>query len=213
MQRQAWWALVAFLSVSLLSGSIRAEDFRGCPVEGDGGDPALNRLKNRTEVPPAYEALHFEDLAGLEVPTGVSKSARSKWPQSTLDALEPQEKRAVAVVGYLLAVKLEGRESPNCHSDEPAERDFHIWLANSPDDERAEAVVVEVTPRIRALHKRWTTGNLKTYVQLKTRVRISGWLMLDPEHPDQVGKTRATLWEIHPITKIEAWIGEKWVEL
>jgi hypothetical protein len=32
-----------------------------------------------------------------------------------------------------------------------------------------------------------------------TEVRIRGWLMLDQEHPEQIGKTRGTLWEIHPI--------------
>ncbi len=30
---------------------------------------------------------------------------------------------------------------------------------------------------------------------------------------DQVGKTRATLWEIHPILKIEVWSGNRWREL
>jgi len=34
-------------------------------------------------------------------------------------------------------------------------------------------------------------------------VRISGWLMLDPEHPDQLGKTRGTIWEIHPVMKLK----------
>src|SRR5262249_8817096 len=158
MQRRAWWVLVALFVLPLLSVSIRAEDFRGCPVEGDGGDPALNRLKNRTEIPTAYETMHFEDLAGLDAPANIGKKHRDKWTPEALAAVEPQEKRAVAVVGYLLAVKLEGRESPNCHSDEQAERDFHIWLANSPEDERAEAVVVEVTPRIRALHPSWQAG-------------------------------------------------------
>jgi hypothetical protein len=27
--------------------------------------------------------------------------------------------------------------------------------------------------------------------------------MLDPEHPDQVGKVLASLWEIHPVMQIE----------
>jgi hypothetical protein len=43
-------------------------------------------------------------------------------------------------------------------------------------------------------------------------VRISGWILLDPEHPDQVGKTRATIWEIHPVMKIEVSTGGMWRE-
>jgi len=40
----------------------------------------------------------------------------------------------------------------------------------------------------------------------KQQVRISGWLMLDPEHQDMIDEgLRSTLWEIHPITKIEVW--------
>jgi hypothetical protein len=41
-------------------------------------------------------------------------------------------------------------------------------------------------------------------------VRISGWLMYDGQHPEQLPPgtpsqppTRATLWEIHPIMKVE----------
>lgn len=197
----------------LLSAGVLAQDFHGCPVEGKGGDPELNRLKNRTGEPASFEAIPFDELAGLDVPAGVSKKHRVEWPQPTREAAEAQEKRAVQVVGYLLRVKLEGRESPNCYSDEEAERDFHIWLANSPDDDRSEAVVVEVTPRIRALHSSWSRKNLNRFVTQRSRVRISGWLMLDPEHPDQVGKTRATVWEIHPILKIEVWSGGRWREL
>jgi hypothetical protein len=32
---------------------------------------------------------------------------------------------------------------------------------------------------------------------------VSGWLMMDQEHPDQVGKTRGTLWEVHPVMRLE----------
>ena len=50
-------------------------------------------------------------------------------------------------------------------------------------------------------------------VKKKQRVRISGWMMLDPEHPDQVGKTRGSIWEIHPIMKIEVNQNGSWVDL
>ena len=50
-------------------------------------------------------------------------------------------------------------------------------------------------------------------VKKDQRVRISGWLMLDPEHPDQVGKTRGTIWEIHPIMQIEVNQNGQWTPL
>src|SRR5438876_11127164 len=112
--------LVVFSTFLLLATPALAQDFHGCPVEGKGGDPALNRLKNRTEVPPSFESIDFEQLANLEVPAGVSKKPRAQWSRATLATLEGPEKRAVQVVGYLLGVKLEGREATNCGSDAPA---------------------------------------------------------------------------------------------
>ncbi len=197
----------------ILPSALYAQDFHGCPPEGSGGDPALNRLKNRVEVPAEFEPMRFHELRDLDVPEGVSKKHREAWPRAAREVVEAQEQRAVQVVGYFLKVKLEGQESPNCYSNDTRLRDFHIWLANSPDDERADAVVVEVTPRVRAEHASWSLTNLRRLVNQQSRVRISGWLMLDPEHPDQVGRTRATLWEIHPILKIEVWSANRWREL
>jgi hypothetical protein len=37
--------------------------------------------------------------------------------------------------------------------------------------------------------------------------------MMDPEHPDQIGKTRGTIWEIHPIMQIETRSGGTWKPL
>lgn len=75
------------------------------------------------------------------------------------------------------------------------------------------AIVVETTPRIRTSHPNWTTGGLGQYATNQTQVRISGWLMFDPDHPGHLGKYRTTLWEIHPITKIEAFVNGQWVDL
>ena len=213
MKQQLRLLLVVLSGLLLLGTTALAQDFHGCPVEGKGGDPALNRRKNRTEVPPSFESIDFEELVNLEVPAGVSKKPRAQWSRATLATLEGQEKRAVQVVGYLLGVKLEGREATNCGSDAPEERDFHVWLANSPDDDRLDAVVVEVTPRVRARHPSWSLTNLRRFVRQRSRVRISGWLMLDEGHPEQVGKTRVTLWEIHPILRIEVWSARRWREL
>jgi len=44
-------------------------------------------------------------------------------------------------------------------------------------------------------------------------VRISGWLMLDPEHRNHLNKYRGTLWEVHPITRIEVQQDSTWVLL
>jgi hypothetical protein len=77
-----------------------------------------------------------------------------------------------------------------------------------------ESIVAEVTPRLRAKHPKWTANAFNRLAQKHSRVRISGWLMLDQEHPEQLQQTRATLWEIHPIMQIEVdKAGQQWVKL
>jgi len=44
-------------------------------------------------------------------------------------------------------------------------------------------------------------------------VRISGWLMLDPDHRNHLGTFRSTLWELHPITKFEVYTEGQFVDL
>jgi len=44
-------------------------------------------------------------------------------------------------------------------------------------------------------------------------VRISCLLMLDPDHRYHLNRFRSTLWEIHPISKIEVLKDNTWVDL
>jgi hypothetical protein len=62
------------------------------------------------------------------------------------------------------------------------------------------------------MHK-WTTTMLTPLVDTDTQVRISGWLMYDLEHVNVIGTQRATVWEVHPITKIEVERNGQWVDL
>jgi hypothetical protein len=73
--------------------------------------------------------------------------------------------------------------------------------------------VVETTPRVREFHPKWTPSALAAWIKSSAPVRISGWTMMDPEHRAHLGKFRSTLWEIHPITKIEVFQDGQWVDL
>lgn len=197
-----FWLAVALLSL-LAPLPIVAQNFHGCPPEGDGGDSALNRLKNRTELPQTVKSEHLDDLlVALPAYDEIGKKHREKWPDDDRAEIELEEKRAVQVVGYLIASKREGPESSNCHLDQ--DRDYHLWLTNSPDDDKSAAIVVEITPRVAVHHANWAS-TIGALAKNNRRVRITGWLLFDQEHPEQVGKTRATRWEIHPVTKIEVW--------
>ena len=79
----------------------------------------------------------------------------------------------------------------------------------------ATSIVLEPTPRIKKSHPKWTKKNLSTWLNEDLPVRISGWLLFDPQHANHLRKYRSTLWEIHPITKIEVWDNDKqtWASL
>lgn len=184
------------------------QTFQGCPPEGDGGDHALNVRKNRIDT-GAWQVATVKDLVNLAYPQTVAKKARATWSDSDAAAVAQYEGRPVQVEGYLLMVRHEGTESPNCH--DPNARDFHMWLGSSPGTsaDRATSMIVEVTPRSRALHSSWQSDTQLLHLAHK-HVRISGWLLLDQEHPEQLGKTRGTLWEIHPVMAIDVEQNSHW---
>lgn len=187
--------------------------FEGCPPTGDGGDRVLNRLKNRVDAPRATISMSADSVLALPWPASVNKQRRARWSHVERDSVDRWEGLPVSVSGYLVQVKREGPESPNCHGADPPYRDWHMWLGGSADDERARAVVVETTPRVRAQHPAWTLGEMRDLVSNDAHVRVTGWLLLDQEHPEELSKSRGTLWEIHPITAIEVERNGRWVSL
>jgi len=185
-----------------------------CGATGDGGDRETNLRKNRTDTPPPYHNVTFAAIAQLPYPHGPKH--RHDWSQSQLAEIERFEGVAVQVVGYLAALKPQtggSGESTNCHWTGAAQVDWHLALVGTLGQGESESVVIETTPRIRRKHSAWTTGTIGPWVDQDTLVRISGWLMFDPEHRNHLNKYRATLWEIHPITKIEVWRDGSWVDL
>jgi len=88
--------------------------------------------------------------------------------------------------------------------------DYHLWIADDPNKGREQSLVIEVSPRVQSYHPEWTLRRLQQLARDRERVRISGWLLMDPEHPDQIGKTRGSIWEIHPVMQIETSLLGRW---
>lgn len=184
------------------------------PVGDPTADSATNRLKNRTDVPPNYHVVAFNAIADLRYPA-TRATFRTKWPAESVAVLRRVEGVAVQIVGYLAAIKPQSgnQESTNCYLTRSAETDWHVAVTESFGENESDAVVVEPTPRVRINHPRWTEGRLSPWVHSPDPVRISGWLMFDPAHRNHLGRFRKTLWEIHPVTKIEVWRNGEWVSL
>jgi hypothetical protein len=186
------------------------ETFDGCPAEGDGGDREMNRLKNRVDT-ATWQRASVAAVLALTWPEDIEYKRRTSWSATDRADIARYEGLPLQLEGYLAGAKSQGPESCNCHSvDNP---DFHLWLVDTPNKTRLESVVAEVTPRVRARHPGWTIARLRDLMNKQTRIRISGWLMMDAEHPDQIGKTRGSIWEIHPILEIEVETGFGWQPL
>lgn len=121
----------------------------------------------------------------------------------------------MSVTGYLVAVEPKTGEACNCESSDPAWVDWHIWLVETKAEATAKnkknAIVVETTPRVRKEYStRFDLTTIRQWVTNKQQVTVSGWLMLDPDHPSDATGTahknasRGTIWEIHPVMKIDA---------
>ncbi len=182
----------------------------GCPQTGLGSDPDLNALKNRDLPPAKYNNETISDITDKFtqlLPRGIH---RSKWSANDLETAASLEEMGMAVEGYILGYTHEGEEACNCKSK--VETDYHLWLGIKPDADKKDALVVEISPRLIGANPNWIKElhNLKNN---KPLVRISGWLMWDEEHEDQLGKTRASHWEIHPIHKIEVKEGANWKKI
>ena len=188
--------------------------FLGCPPEGDRPPMGeFNRLKNRIDEGP-YRPVPFDTILQLPWPRSLDNvGARRVWSRADRAAVGRYEGIPISVEGYVAGAKVSGPESPNCHGADPEMQDWHVWLSGSPGPDRTRSVVVETTPRVRARHPEWTVALLRRAGRDSVRVRIGGWLLLDPEHPEELGHTRGTLWEIHPVLRIEVQREGVWVPL
>jgi len=188
-------------------------DFNGCPAQGESPDFPLNRHKNRIDE-GAYLPVTWAMAARLPWPRQVGYRFRNQWSSHESGDVARYEGAAVRVEGYIIDTKIEGPESTNCDRADSSSSDYHIWLAEKPTHKMRRSIVVEITPRVRALHPNWTHSTIEALAQFRPRVRVSGWLLLDQLHPESVGKSRVTLWEVHPIMHVE-WLRTdgRWISL
>ncbi len=190
------------LPVQLTTGPCDAE---GRGRNGPATDPTTDLRKNRIDIPNEYHSVTLSEI--LALPWAGLPRRRSKLQTADSETVARYEGPPVSVEGYFEGAHEEGEETTNCELTTHDWHDWHIWLVETQQQatqqDRTHAIVVEATPRIRALPTPWALSELQTIVRQRERVRVSGWLMWDPDHPDQVGKTRGTTWEIHPITRIE----------
>jgi SH3 domain protein len=191
-----------------------------CPFNGNGSDPDQFRLKNRADTPPLYHDVTWDAINSLPFPGKTdghyAKPHRKDWRQDQLSVIQPFEGKPVRVVGYIVAIKPQSGgsgEGTNCNFNHPADTDTHIALVATAGDVEKNSIVIEWTPRFLKQHPNWTKAKLLPWLRANKPVRVSGFLMVDPDHVNHLGRFRDTLWEIHPITKLEVFENGTFVDM
>jgi hypothetical protein len=189
-----------------------------CPWNGDNSDPGTFVNKNRADTAEQdgiqYHDVTWRAIAQLKYP--VAKPLRKNWTTEQIAEIAPFEGTALRTTGYLVAFKPQSGgsgEGTNCHLSAASDTDTHMALVEGVGDAEKTSVVIEFTPRFLRLHPNWKRSVLSPWLNSDSPVRISGWLMTDPDHRNHLNRFRSTLWEIHPITKIEVWKENQWVDL
>lgn len=176
-----------------------------CGPSGDGGDTPTNLLKNRTDVPGGVHDVTWDAVASLPYPRpGPQASERLDRGAVGRDPAVRGDRRP----GHRVSRRAQASDEWQRGVHElPLDQSQPSGLAHGPRQGggrrregchrgRDDAPGASVAPK-------WTPIRLPPWVNTDAPVRITGWLMLDPEHSNHLGKYRMTLWEIHPITLIE----------
>lgn len=191
---------------------------QSCPPETEVGDAILARLKTRVAMPERYREMTVEGFFLNFAPNLHTPKVRERFSAVNNHYVESREQEGVAVVGYVLAVTSSAQQTGNC-GEEPR-HNVQLWIgakqaasAKEAKAMRANAIAATLTPAGQDVHAGWLLPTLNRLAQQGAKVRISGWPLYDPEHPEQLGKARGTLWEIYPVMKIEIWANGSWQEL
>jgi hypothetical protein len=185
------------------------EGFKDCPPEGQGGDVDLNRLLNRVDK-GAYVPVSFDSLLALTWPRSAEQHLMIEWTPSGRAFISQYLGVPVVVEGYIEALRDGVPHAANCsRTDEPGDL-WRLYLTKGPKDRRAQSVIAVSTPQTRVGHT-WTVDMIRSFlVAGRVPVRLSGWLYFDPDHSQEIGRTRATLWEISPVMQIEVFQDGRW---
>jgi hypothetical protein len=204
-----------------------------CGINGKPTSSANSRLQDSVKnnfcapagTPAAFTPQMLIDLqANTKVPAG-----QGKEPKDRAALQELGEGKLIRMKVFLIEAHhadLGSGESVNCNMPDAAGNDVHIAFGNAANTQECASITAEISPHYRPAS--WDEiGNFETYntstkkyspnPALASRLqahpyRITGQLFFDASHaPCPCGTTcspsRSSVWEIHPVYKIEVCTG------
>jgi hypothetical protein len=181
-----------------------------CPVTGDAKNPsgqALATLMNRATVPTARDVDPAITFIALQ--------------EAGPDATRWSSTKAVHLTAWVRTVVEAPPSAAHCHARDSTARDIRLQLVVAPgvQQDPGRIVLAEITPAAiqRALKTNidvWTTQTLKRRLEHQW-IGLDGWLLynVDPVQPARNSGapkgtyTRATAWEIFPLTSFQVLNG------
>jgi hypothetical protein len=168
------------------------QDTTKCPPEGktnSGTIRYVNWLRNRDITPAKVDSTIALDTLLKGGPDDTARFSPNKY---------------VTITGWVVEAEDEGPESCNCFSKDSSQWGIQIYLATSLDAWKDSIMVVELTPKYRAIHH-FTSEGL-----FEEKIRVTGYLMFNYEakkfslnackkcHTTD----RKTAWEVAPVTDL-----------
>lgn len=188
-----------------------ATTFQNCPPQGQGGDPALNTLLNRTDDSPPNGYRQTDIATVMTIPTTpqVENKSRSAWTKDESSRIALYEGTAVRTTGWVVAARRLGPDPAHCNS--ATNRDWALWIGTGAGDAINTTFVVLITPQMIASRPGWTDFTMRRIVGQV--VRVSGYMVYYQEPSPVVGNNSATPWVFGPVTHMETYYQGKWINL
>lgn len=180
-----------------------------CPPEGSGGDVDFNLRLNRVDT-AEYTPVALDTIMKLRWPRDTELMPMKAWSDPSRSYIERFMGLPISVEGYLISVRETQPGTADCGQAHGSRATWRLAIGDDPGSNEAQALVTLSTPQTRAEHK-WTLEHLRNTVKAGQRkVRVSGWLLFDASRAKDIGFSRATLWELAPVMRIEVWQGGRW---
>ena len=214
----------------------------GIGGSGTGAEATQNKAKNNFCAAGTAAPITIDEMKSLQNKVQQNKKINFGNPREhPLSATPgPVTSRAPLIAlgegklrtleGFIMIARQEGGEGVNCGNNvvnHPLFHDIHISIVGAKEDihgDECDSVVVEMSPHHRP--EVWNKSNLLKVAGRHAQVRVTGQLFFDSSHsPCQDGASvsgdpkRASLWEIHPIYKLDVCdaadcsAAEKWLSL
>lgn len=191
------------------------QDGTDCGPAGTGTDIETNTRKNRNDQIVTSHDVSWSAVRALPDLINEHHRELKDFSPAGKALVKSYEGIPVRVIGYIKVIKPQtgNEETTNCASSAEPDTDWHIALVQNAHDAEKTSFVIETTPRIRASHPKWTPAALADWTDTDKQVRVTGYLLYDPEHRAHMGRYRASLWEVHPIVTFEVLKNGAWVSL